>query len=414
MPADDSAMMEAATKSSVAMNGDDLREDLEKVLEGDFNFKDSYAHSSLFSDARNPVLNVTGVGLIGLPLSPRDAQLIISSATHAPFGHGTETEVDTNLNKARTFYRIRKSYPFDSTVKAQNMFATIIVVLPSLYTGGQVHISHSSSKQIFSFDSNSLLSTAVMAWYTDVQHEIKPITSGYRLALSYNLIHVTPGLPLPILPSMHSSVTSLRRVLKKWRAQKYPDEQDMMSCGTVYGVKAPKGQDSYLVAPLASCGRTRLFVGLANFTLSRNWDSGWYRNDNYEDDDDDEDVPGMEEVLDTTITVNNLVDMEISFVQKLVESGPLKDRQLAQGWSAQLVSQLLITVEAPTVQDVPLFIKTTKKQGLSYVTKTGSILQKVAGPRYADVLKALEGKQEFVLPWNSATPSASASSNHSP
>ncbi|KAJ3735826.1 hypothetical protein DFJ43DRAFT_990458 [Lentinula guzmanii] len=261
--------------SSSTSEGGDLLEDLEKVLEGDFNFKGSYAHSSLFSDAPNPVLNVTGVGLIGLPLSPRDAQLIISSATQAPFGHGTETKVDTNVRHTWEIEPARVSFgnvawqawlketvvksvatalgvpvsetpprcelyklllyeqgshflPHQDTVKAQNMFATIIVVLPSPYTGGQVHISHSSSKQIFSFDSNSLLSTAVMAWYTDVQHEVKPITSGYRLALSYNLIHVTPGLPPPILPNMHSSVASLRRVLEKWRAQKYPDEQGMV------------------------------------------------------------------------------------------------------------------------------------------------------------------------------------------
>ncbi|KAJ3785982.1 hypothetical protein GGU10DRAFT_268129 [Lentinula aff. detonsa] len=605
--------------SSSTSEGGDLREDLEKVLEGDFNFKGSYAHSSLFSDAPNPVLNVTGVGLIGLPLSPRDAQLIISSATQAPFGHGTETKVDTNVRHTWEIEPARVSFgnvawqawlketvvksvatalgvpvsetpprcelyklllyeqgsqcidsyssflPHQDTVKAQNMFATIIVVLPSPYTGGQVHISHSSSKQIFSFDSNSLLSTAVMAWYTDVQHEVKPITSGYRLALSYNLIHVTPGLPPPILPNMHSSVASLRRVLEKWRAQKYADEQGMVGhilthqyspAGLCMGFKALKGQDSYLVAQLMPLAAEQgFFVGLANFTChetgTADGDGGYssyykrrrgyggygrYRDDDYEDDDDDEEVPGMEEVLDTTITVKNLVDMEgnkpagdneipfdwedlvqqdpfedavpdveqyegymgnvshwykrtiliiatketahsilyaasyalenlrraslerpgnpssedlsfanmlvnnpekspatlvqvaryavswndlelwmrvlrasywghlpvdelvagwkafsfnrvsssfeqlirkaspishgISFVQELVESGPLEDRQLAQGWSAQLVSQLLTTVEAPTVQDVPLFIETTKKQGLSYITNT--------------------------------------------
>lgn len=64
------------------------------------------------------------------------------------------------------------------------MFATIIVILPSMYTGGEVHVSHSSSYEVFDFAAQSLLSTVALAWYTDVFHEVKPVTSGYRLALS--------------------------------------------------------------------------------------------------------------------------------------------------------------------------------------------------------------------------------------
>ncbi|KAG6805401.1 hypothetical protein H0H93_004866, partial [Arthromyces matolae] len=78
------------------------------------------------------------------------------------------------------------------TEKANGMFATAIIVLPSLYTGGEVHVSHSSTTKVLDFASHSLLSTALLAWYTDVVHEVKPLKSGYRLALSYNLIHTVP------------------------------------------------------------------------------------------------------------------------------------------------------------------------------------------------------------------------------
>ncbi|KAJ3882400.1 hypothetical protein F5051DRAFT_33005 [Lentinula edodes] len=132
---------------------------------------------------------------------PRDAQL--TSATQAPFGHGTETKVDTSVRHTWEIEPARVSFgnaawqtwmeetvvttaldvpfsttppkcelyklllyeqdshflPHQDTVKAQNMFATIIIVLPSPYTGGQVHVSHSSSQQVFSFDSHILLST---------------------------------------------------------------------------------------------------------------------------------------------------------------------------------------------------------------------------------------------------------------
>ncbi|KAF8831667.1 hypothetical protein HHX47_DHR1000582 [Lentinula edodes] len=182
-----------------------------------------------------------------------------------------------------------------------------------------------------------------MAWYTDVQHEVKPITSGYRLALSYNLVHVTPGVPPPILPDMHSSIISLRRVLKKWRTYKYPDIEPNIMChilshkyspaGLSTGFKALKGKDSYLVAqlmPLAA--EQEFFVGLANLmyhqTGTADGDGGYgnyykrrrgygrygygrygYYGDSDCDDDDDEEVPGIDEVIDTTLTVDNLFDM---------------------------------------------------------------------------------------------------------
>ncbi|KAJ3933304.1 MAG: hypothetical protein NXY57DRAFT_892288 [Lentinula lateritia] len=394
---DDEQDDEQDEQDDSASEGDDLREELEEVFEGDFDFKGSYAYSSLSTDAPNLVLNITGVGPIGLPLSPRDAQLIITSATQAPFGHGTETKIDTSVRHTWEIEPARVSFgnavwrtwmeetvvrgvatalgvpssttppkcelyklllyeqdsqnilsyvlsflPHQDTVKAQNMFATMIVVLPSPCTGGQVHVSHSSSQQVFSFDSNSLLSTAVMAWYTDVQHEVKPITSGYRLALSYNLVHVTPGVPPAILPDMHSSIMSLRRVLKKWRTYKYPDIEPNIMChilshryspaGLSTGFKALKGKDSYLVAqlmPLAT--EQEFFVGLANLTYHQTGTAdgnGGYGNyykrrrgygrygygrygyyDSDCDDDDDEEVPGIDEVTDTTLTVENLFDM---------------------------------------------------------------------------------------------------------
>lgn len=54
-----------------------------------------------------------------------------------------------------------------------------------------------------------------MAWYTDVTHEIKPIISGYRLALAYNLIHTTTSLR-PALSSPESSIQQLRSILQTW------------------------------------------------------------------------------------------------------------------------------------------------------------------------------------------------------
>ena len=75
------------------------------------------------------------------------------------------------------------------------MFASIVVVLPSTFIGGTAHLSHGSLSVVYDCSQDSsLLKTTVLPWYTDVMHEIKPITSGYRLALTYNLVHTTSAL----------------------------------------------------------------------------------------------------------------------------------------------------------------------------------------------------------------------------
>ncbi|KAJ6617384.1 hypothetical protein B0H10DRAFT_1693452, partial [Mycena sp. CBHHK59/15] len=72
----------------------DLHEDLEEALSADFAFAGKYAHSAVLEGVLLPGPSIDGVGVVGLPLSPRDAELLRSHATQAPFGHGRETVVD--------------------------------------------------------------------------------------------------------------------------------------------------------------------------------------------------------------------------------------------------------------------------------------------------------------------------------
>lgn len=63
----------------------------------DFDFKGDFAFASKLEDAPNPGLQVAPLGLIGLPLSERDARSIKDIASQAPFGHGDQLVVDTNV-----------------------------------------------------------------------------------------------------------------------------------------------------------------------------------------------------------------------------------------------------------------------------------------------------------------------------
>ncbi|KAJ7597569.1 hypothetical protein C8J56DRAFT_323054 [Mycena floridula] len=49
------------------------------------------------------------------------------------------------------------------TGKSPGMFATVIIILPSLYSGGQVHVSHSTASETFDFSPQFQVSTAVLA-----------------------------------------------------------------------------------------------------------------------------------------------------------------------------------------------------------------------------------------------------------
>jgi len=110
------------------------------------------------------------------------------------------------------------------------MFASLIIVLPSKFQGGEVHVSHGDNKDIFDVSPSSEFSISALAWYTDVIHEVKPVTSGYRLAISYNLVNTSRGLPAPHLPDMHSAVSGVQHIFHMWANGEYDRKR---SSGTI-------------------------------------------------------------------------------------------------------------------------------------------------------------------------------------
>lgn len=86
----------------------------------------------------------------------------------------------------------------DLKILLSDMFATINIVLPSLFGGGAAHRTYGNKSHI-----GGLISTPqilFLAWHMDVMYEVKPIMCGQRLALSYNLIRSTSSPnPLPAL-----------------------------------------------------------------------------------------------------------------------------------------------------------------------------------------------------------------------
>jgi len=70
------------------------------------------------------------------------------------------------------------------------MFGTLVIQLPSVYEGGQLTVFHQGKKTEYNFSGpDACCKFYFAAFYADCQHEIKPITSGYRLCLIYNLLY---------------------------------------------------------------------------------------------------------------------------------------------------------------------------------------------------------------------------------
>lgn len=211
------------------------------------------------------------------------------------------------------------------------MFATIIIILPSVYSGGEVHVSHASSSKVFDFSAQSLLSTVALAWYTDVVHEVKPVTSGFRLALSYNLIKDPNALSVPRLPDMNASTQELYHVLQKWKEGRYASgvEHDLLAYILEHhystseldrGIGSLKGSDAHKLAHIREIAEELGFeVYLANLDYHESGaaddDGGGYHKrgrwgyDDY-DESSDEGTPGMMEVSDRTLTADHVVDLE--------------------------------------------------------------------------------------------------------
>ncbi|KAJ7146564.1 hypothetical protein C8R44DRAFT_757779 [Mycena epipterygia] len=283
----------------------DFREDLEAALGADFAFTGKYAHHSVLDAAPLPGLSVEGMGLVGLPLNPRDAELLRSHTQQAPFGHGDRTVVDRavrdtwevaadavkfinpawnkfiagtvvkevvqalgvsyspaiaprcELHKLLLYETGSHFSPHQDTEKHPGMFATVIIILPSEYTGGQVRVSHGNKKDTFDTAASSAVSFSLLAWYTDVKHEVKPITSGFRLALSYKLIHTARNTLPPSIPDSNAALADLAKVLRNWDRHLYSDDVDQIAyvLGHEYSSNSLKraslkGADVHLVAAL--------------------------------------------------------------------------------------------------------------------------------------------------------------------
>ena len=358
-----------------------------------------------------PGLEVAGAGSIALPLEKRQAAALKKRAHQAPYGKGTQTIVDTDvrrvweidadqieltnpdwagavkqaiataqselgLEKQRLDAQLYKLLlyepgsfflPHRDGEKLDRMVATLVIALPAVHEGGQLVVRHEGREAVVDFAPESRFQTQFAAFYADCEHEIRPVTKGFRLALIYNLTLQRSKQPI-VAPRIREHIAEIADILGHWKvneAAQPPAEADETGIPTKLAVvldhkysaaglsfDALKGIDRAKADVLfAAAAQSGLDASLA---LVNYWESGsaepsddygYHHRRRYDDDDEadddeeEEDDDGgsdhvMGEVYDYGLTAEQFSDLDgkrLAFGEihlgeaELVAEAPLSD-----------------------------------------------------------------------------------------
>ena len=179
-----------------------------------------------------PRIRIAGGEELAFPLGPMQVDQITAAAERAPYGQGEATIFDESVRKswqvdasdlvieseawAELLGKWLKQIAIDlgvdgeidarlyklllygegghfkahrDTEKLDAMFGTLIVALPSKHSGGTLWIRHAGEEQAVDFSAaEHAYDFQYVALFADCEHEVTPVTAGYRCCLVYNLI----------------------------------------------------------------------------------------------------------------------------------------------------------------------------------------------------------------------------------
>jgi len=75
--------------------------------------------------------------------------------------------------------------PHQDSEEDDSMVATLVVTLPSTHTGGELVLHHGERETTYRASKSKV---CLVAFYADCLHEVRPVSSGHRVALTYNLL----------------------------------------------------------------------------------------------------------------------------------------------------------------------------------------------------------------------------------
>jgi len=173
-------------------------------------------------------LEVEGFGPVKFPVTPARARKLLGLGLPARFGRGEETLTDPDVRDTWEIpkHLVRAEWD-DATLKVilatvkeelglpnaaeltadlhsllvyepnqfflahqdsekdDSMIGTLVVTLPSSYTGGELMVGHNEEWKAYQGSKTAL---SLVAFYADCRHEVLKVQSGYRITLTYNLL----------------------------------------------------------------------------------------------------------------------------------------------------------------------------------------------------------------------------------
>lgn len=180
-------------------------------------------------------LEIEGVGPVQTPVRAAQAKQLIAAARPAQFGHGEQTLSDPSvrdtweltpeqvrlagddwqaqLEAALAQFRDELGLPAGAALSAElhsmlvygkdqfflphqdsekhdEMIASLVVMLPSVHTGGELVVDDAGHQRTYRGSREELV---LVAFYADRRHEVRPVKSGHRVTLTFNLLLTRPG-----------------------------------------------------------------------------------------------------------------------------------------------------------------------------------------------------------------------------
>jgi len=109
--------------------------------------------------------------------------------------------------------------PHQDSEKGQGMVATLVVVLPSFYRGGSLNVSLQGQKKNYPSTSTPQDKLTFIAFYADCYHQVRPVTAGYRVVLTYNLIFDHAAHETVLVPSTDTQFAALANAVSGYFSQ---------------------------------------------------------------------------------------------------------------------------------------------------------------------------------------------------
>jgi hypothetical protein len=316
-------------------------------------------------------LEVAGVGPIALPVSAPQAKQLCLIGRPARFGKGEQTLLDAAV---RDTWEIPKSRlkidqptwkatlrpildhlradlglppecrlaaqfhsmlvyapgqffaPHQDSEKADAMIGTLVMTLPSASVGGALVIEHAGQSVTYRPSKSSL---SFVAFYADCRHHVLPVSSGYRVALTYNLLlegdtvaayapSVDPRLTAELAGCLNDHFAGSDKPGRLVYLLDHEYTQRALGWARLKGADAERAGLVRAAAQAADCAVALALTEVhetwsaeeADPWGSRGWDDRYWEDEEGDEDDDAENPDDYEaqELIDSTTTLECWLD----------------------------------------------------------------------------------------------------------